>query len=130
MGIGETGVITLDHTQRGLRSFRRFVVDHDGVVVLDGEEQFLLLFIDGDAEGAVRRVQLAIWRHIADGLARKHHERVDGIVIDGVDITVGGIDVQAALKLDLSVQAADDALGFGGFIGRLFYAAVVYLDIE
>ena len=61
----------------------------------------------------MRGMQLAVGRHIAHRLTGEHDQRIDGVVVDRVDIAVGGIDIEAALELDFRVQPADDPLGLG-----------------
>ena len=72
------------------------------------------------------RVDLPVRFHVAFGAAIEDDERVDGIVINGIDAAVLGIDVQAALKFDLRIQAGNNSLGFAelGVRRRIFQAVI------
>ena len=90
----------------------------------------MAVLVDRNTKSAVGSMQLAVGNHVSDRLAGEDHQGIDGVVVDGVNIAVGGIDVEAALELDLCVQSADDPLGVCDRRGTGLGLAVVHQNVE
>src|SRR2546425_10361674 len=81
--------------------------------MLQSEEHFFRSFINGNAECPVRRVEFPSRRYVAPGSAIEDDQRIHRIVVDCVDVAGFGINIQAALKLDLGIQPGNDPLWLG-----------------
>ena len=75
-------------------------------------------------------MQLAVGFHISYRFAGEDDQSVDRVIVHRVDVAGGRIDVEAALKLDFRVEAADDSFGIGNGRGAGVGLAVVDKDVE
>src|SRR5262249_37738939 len=111
--VSDPGSVTLEQSQRGLVFFS-VLPEHDHrAVMLQGEKHFFGGFVNGNPECSMGRVQFSCWWHIAFGVAVEDDQRIHCIVVDRVDVAGFGINIEAALKLDLRLEARNHPLWFG-----------------
>src|SRR2546427_7761669 len=97
--------------------------------MLDCQVELLRFLVYGDAIRAVRSMQFAHRLHVSLGVARKHGQPIDGIVVDRINITALRIDIKTAVKFQLRQEASQNPLRFRkGSAGRSVIGSIKYLD--
>ena len=112
MGIGEADVGALQDADRFLLPQGHLAIDDHRILVLDGEVEFLDLFIHCDAVGPVRCVQRPVGVDVSSRAARKDRQRIERVVVDGINVAGFRINVETAVELCFGLVPANDPLRF------------------
>src|SRR5262249_49573179 len=93
--------------------------------------KLLRFLVHGDTVCPVRGMQFAHRLHVSLRVSRKYSQRIHRIVIDRINVTALGIDINATVKFQLGQEASQNPLRFrktsalGSIVG-----SIKYLDRE
>ena len=131
VGIGDQGLVALERSDGRILLRSQFMKHHDGRALLRRQEQLLVGLVHRNPVSGVRGADNPLGGHIAALFPREDHQPVNGVVVDGVNIAIGLVNVERALEFHPGIQPADHALGLahgGGW--RSVLRAIVSQDLE
>src|SRR6516164_2381880 len=103
-------MLTLQNTKWFVVSLSRLAMYDDFIVVLDSEKDLLRVFINRNAVGSVRGMKRPVRAGVPSRISREDRERIECVVVDGINVAGFRINVQATVEFDFRVVAGNDAL--------------------
>ena len=110
MRIGEPDMRAFQDTKRLVIPLGHLAMHDNFIVMLNGEEDLLGLFVDCNAICSVRRMQRPVRAGVPSRIPREDRERIECVVVDGINIAGLRVDIQAAVELNFRVVSGNDAL--------------------
>ena len=119
MRIREPSVWPLNDTQRFFFAFRQPSIDRYLIYLLDRDRHFVVFQVQRDSPGADRcGSQSSRGGHISIGVVLEHEHIGSGIVIDGVNLLVDGVEGDSANEIDSRSVAGDHGSRVGYIIAH------------
>src|SRR5262245_6335324 len=81
--------------------------------MLHRDEKLLSFFINSDAEGAMRSLELARSRNVSFLFTGEHGQPILGVAVDVIDVARHRIHINTAVHRDLGSRPTDDSFRLG-----------------
>src|SRR5438128_4006155 len=129
VGVGQMRVIPFQGSDRFVLTIRHLAIYIDLGRMLDRQVKLLRFLVHGNAISPVRSMQRPHRLYVSLRVARKHGHRIDGIVVDRINVTALWIDIKTAVKFQLGQESSQHPLRLGkGGAGGSIIGSIEYFD--